>query len=198
MPASPSQRRSRILKSQYESLKVQLHVIRSFMATREGSCCVCGFPGHVAGLMIIPGLPGHFCCIECVECSLFGPGRCRWCSFALAPTQSSFCCDYCRTSNESSPFGSGKRFALWLSRHEPRLFADLVGREVPTGVACLQCGDGLHGKRLDSLFCNSTCQHKFNRSRNRPAKSKEEDYLGQWPIPDVHTGLSVSEVVYQK
>jgi len=25
---------------------------------------------------------------------------------------------------------SGKRFALWLSRHEPRLFADLVGKEL--------------------------------------------------------------------
>jgi len=132
--------------------------------------------------MSVPGLPGHFCCLECVECRLFGPGRCRWCGFALEPAQSAFCSEKCRTSNESSPFGSGKRFALWLSRHEPRLFADLVGKEIPPGIACLQCGDTLDGKRRDSLFCCPKCRKRFKQSHNNPANTKQGDYPGHEPI----------------
>jgi hypothetical protein len=147
--------------------------------------------------MGIPGINGLFCSVECVECRLFGPGRCRWCGFRLGANQSAFCCDKCRMSNDSSPFGSGRRFALWLCRHNPRLYAKLAGREIPTGIACLNCADILVGKRKDSLFCNSKCQHRFNRSRNKPAKFKERDYLGLWPIPGGQTGLSANEVIYQ-
>jgi hypothetical protein len=80
--------------------------------------------------------------------------------------------------NETSPFGSGKRFALWLNRHHPRLYAKLTGAEIPTGVACLQCGDLLDGKRRDSLFCGSKCRKRFSRSRNNPVTNKRGDYPG--------------------
>lgn len=141
------------MKTHYETVNLQLHVIHSFISTREGACRVCGLPGYLAGLMSIPGLPGHFCCIACVECYLFGPGRCRWCSFALNPNEGAFCCQKCRRSNDTSPFGSGRRFGLWLNRQNPRLYAKLAGKEIPTAISCLQCADSLDGKRRDSLFC---------------------------------------------
>ncbi|MGA3168948.1 MAG: hypothetical protein ABSF14_22840 [Terriglobia bacterium] len=171
-----------------EPVNLQLHVIPSFINTREGACGVCGLPGRVGGLMSVPSVPGYFCCIECVECRLFGPGRCRWCGFALDPDQSAFCGEKCRTSNETSPFGSGKRFALWLSRHQPRLFAGLTGKEVPTGIACLECGDTLDGKRHDSRFCCSKCRKRFNLSHNNPANTKQGDYPGREPIVCVSAG----------
>jgi hypothetical protein len=171
-----------------EAMNMQLHVIPSFITTREGACCVCGLPDHLGGLMSVPGVPGHFCCIECVECRLFGPGRCRWCGFRLDPDQSAFCCDQCRAQNETSRFGSGKRFAMWLSRHEPRLFADLVGNEIPPGIACLQCGDSLDGKRRDSRFCCSNCQKRFKQSHINPANTKQGDYPGHEPCVCVGAG----------
>jgi hypothetical protein len=99
--------------------------------------------------------------------------------------------------NGSSPFGSGKRFALWLNRHHPRLYAKLAGKEIPTGIACLECDDNLQGKRHDSLFCCSKCQHSFRRSRHNPANSKQADPPAQWPIPNVRTGLSIGDLVHQ-
>ena len=135
--------------------------------------------------MSIPGLPGHYCSLGCVEYHLFGPGKCRWCGFRLDSSQSSFCSDQCRFQNESAPFGSGMRFALWLSRHEPRLFADLVGKEIPTGIVCLECGDSLDGKRRDSLFCGSNCQKRFRRSRYN---TKQEEHHGHEAIVCVIAG----------
>ena len=170
------------MKTYSQAVNLRLHVIHSFITTREGACGVCGLPGHISGLMSVPGLLGHFCCVECVEGRLFGPGRCRWCGFPLGPNESAFCSEKCRTLNETSPFGSGKRFALWLSRHQPRLFAELTGQEIPTGIACLECGDFLDGKRRDSLFCCSKCRKRFNRSHNNPATPKQGDYPGHEPI----------------
>ena len=157
------------MKTHFDGVNLRLDIVPSFVATREGSCSVCGFPGHLGGLMRVPGLLGRFCCVECVECRIFGPGKCRWCGFTLDPNQSAFCCERCRALNETSPFGSGKRFAFWLNRHHPRLYAELAGKEIPTGIACLQCGDSLHGKRRNSLFCSPNCQHRFKRSSYNPA-----------------------------
>lgn len=135
--------------------------------------------------MRVPGLLGDFCCIECVECRLSGPGRCRWCGFLLDPDQSAFCSDQCRAQNDTSRFGSGKRFAMWLSRHEPQLFAVLTGKQIPTGVACLNCADILDGKRRDSLFCSSNCQKRFRRSRSN---AKQGEHPGHKPIVCVVAG----------
>jgi hypothetical protein len=119
------------MKTNFEALNLRVHVIPSFISKREGAGSVCGLPGHLDGLMSVPGLQGHFCSIECVECCLFRPGRCRWCGFSLDPNQSAFCCEKCRTLNEISPFGSGKRFALWLSRHHPRWYAEARQARIP-------------------------------------------------------------------
>jgi hypothetical protein len=176
------------MKTDFEAVNLQLHVIHSFITSREGACDVCGLPGHLGGLMSVPGLLGHFCCIECVECRLFGPGRCRWCGFRLDPDQSAFCCDRCRAQNVTSPFGSGKRFALWLSRHEPLLFAELTGKEIPAGIACLECGDTLDGRRRGSRFCCPRCRKKFNLSPFNPDNTKQGDYPGHGPIVCVSAG----------
>ena len=173
------------MKTQFEAVNLQLHVIHSFIATREGACDGCGLPGRVNGLMSVPGVPGHYCCIECVECRLFGPGRCRWCGFPLDPDQSAFCCDNCRELNDTSSFGSGKRFALWLNRHNPRLYAKLVGTEIPTGITCLSCADILNGKRHDNRFCSSKCRKRFRRSRYNP---KHEEHPGHEAIVCVIAG----------
>jgi len=164
------------MKTHFKAVNLQLHVIHSFIATQDGACSICGLPGHLCGLMSIPGVPGQFCCIECVECVLCGPGKCRWCSFHLDSNQSAFCSEECRAMNETCLFGSGKRFALWLSRHEPRLFADLVDKEmIPKGIACLNCGDSLDDKRQDSLYCGVNCQHCFRRSNNRPKQGNDQE-----------------------
>ena len=178
------------MKTHSEPVNMRLHVIQSFITTHEGACDACGLPGHFGGLMSVPGAPGHFCCVECVEGSLFGPARCRWCGFTLDPNHSAFCSEKCRTLNETSPFGSGKRFALWLSRHQPRLFAELTGKEIPTGVACLHCGDTLDGKRRDSLFCCPRCRKRFDRSPNKPRNTKPGDYPGHEPIVCVSAGTA--------
>jgi len=39
------------MKTQFEALILQLHVIPSFISKREGACSVCGLPGHLGGLM---------------------------------------------------------------------------------------------------------------------------------------------------
>jgi len=164
------------MKTQFNTMDLRFDVIQSFIATRKGACDSCGLPGRVIGLMSVPGVPGHYCCIECVECHLFGPSKCRWCGFTLDPDHSAFCCDKCRELNTSSPFGSGKRFALWLNRHNPQLFAKLVGKEIPNGITCLYCADVLDGKRRDSRFCCANCRKRFNRASNRSAVSKGRDY----------------------
>jgi hypothetical protein len=183
------------VKTTYETVHLRLDVIRSFITTRQGACIVCGLPGHLNGLMSVPGVAGHFCCLECVECRLFGPGRCRWCGFTLDLEHSAFCCDNCRELNESSPFGSGKRFALWLNRHNPPLFAKLVGQEIPTGITCLNCADILDGKRKDSLFCSANCQKRFNRAHHNSAVVKREDYPGHKDIACVIAGTANGEGV---
>ena len=171
-----------------EPVNMRLHFIKSFICAHEGACDGCGLPSHLGCLMGVPGIPGHFCCVECVEGRLFGPGRCRWCGFPLAARKSAYCSDKCRTLNQTSPFGSGKRFTLWLNRHEPRLFAVLVGKEIPTGIACLHCGDALDGKRRDSLFCRSKCRKRFKWSHNNPANTKQKDYTGHEPFACVSAG----------
>ena len=155
-----------------------IKAIPSLISAHTGVCSLCSLPGGHGGLMSIPGVPGHYCSVGCVEYRLFGPGKCRWCGFRLDSSQLSFCSDQCRLQNDAAPFGSGMRFVLWLSRHEPRLFADLVGKEIPTGIVCLECGDSLGGKRRDSLFCGAKCRRRFSRSRNNPATNKRGDYPG--------------------
>ena len=177
--------------TQFEAVNLHLYIVHSFISTREGACTVCGLPGHLAGLMSIPGLTGLFCCVECAECCLFGPGRCRWCGFALDSDQGTFCCEKCRTVNDSSPFGSGRRFGLWFNRHHPRLYAELAGKEIPTGIACLVCGDNLQGKRHDSMFCCSNCRHRFKRSLYNPVNSKQGGYPGQEMSCTSHHSLAV-------
>ena len=44
------------MKTHFESVVLRLDVIHSFIATREGSCSVCGLPGHLGGLMSVPGV----------------------------------------------------------------------------------------------------------------------------------------------
>ena len=165
------------MKTHFEAVNLRLRVIHSFIATREGACIVCGLPGRLGGLMSVPGVVGRFCCIECVECRLFGPGMCRWCGFGLKPNQGAFCSEKCRTSNATSPFGSGKRFAFWLNSHDPRLYAKLAGAEIPAGLSCLQCADSLDGKRQDSLYCSTNCRHRFRRSNNNPRQGNDSEEM---------------------
>ena len=79
---------------------------------------------------------------------------------------------------------------LWLNRHHPRLYAKLTGIEIPTGLACLNCGDILDGKRRDSLFCSASCQRRFGRSRYNP---KQEEHAGHEAIVCVIAGGVDSE-----
>ena len=43
------------MRTHFESVVLRLDVIHSFIAAREGSCSVCGLPGHLGGLMRVPG-----------------------------------------------------------------------------------------------------------------------------------------------
>ncbi len=112
------------------------------------------------GGLNVPGLRGIYCSILCVECELFGPGRCRWCAAPLGSSARKFCDDHCRRQSDRVKFGDGTRLLKFLSHRHPRLYEELVGKR---GHACLCCEISLQGKRSDSTFCSHQCQLEFRR-----------------------------------
>lgn len=125
-----------------------------------GYCESCGLYVWSEGGYKIPGVRGIFCLIACVECELFGTGRCRWCSASLGSTAKKWCDDHCRRQSDRVRFGDGTRLLKFLSNRHPRLYEELVEKH---GHACLNCDHSLKGKPSDARFCSDRCRKKFQR-----------------------------------
>ena len=126
----------------------------------RGYCESCRLFLWSDGGLKVPGLRGVYCCVLCLECELFGPGRCRWCSAPLESTAKKHCDAHCRKQSDRTRFGDGTRLLKFLSHRHPRLYEELVGKR---GHACLCCEISLQGKRSDSTFCSHQCQLEFRR-----------------------------------
>ena len=128
--------------------------------TPRGYCESCGLYIWSDGALKIPGVRGLFCSVPCFECSLFGPGKCRWCSASLGSTAKKFCDAHCHRQSQGVRFGDGTRLLKFLSHQHPRLYGELVGKR---GHACLNCDHSLEGKPSDTKFCSDACRKKFHR-----------------------------------
>ncbi len=126
----------------------------------RGCCESCRLFLWSDGGLKVPGLRGVYCCVLCLECELFGPGRCRWCSAPLESAAKKFCDGHCHRQSQRVRFGDGTRLLKFLSHQHPRLYEELVGK---CGHTCLGCEISLQGKRSDSTFCSHQCQLEFRR-----------------------------------
>lgn len=128
--------------------------------TPRGYCEGCRLFLWSDGALRVPGLRGLFCSVSCLECTLFGPGRCRWCAAPLGSTAKKFCDAHCHRQSQGVRFGDGTRLLKFLSHRHPRLYEELVGKR---GHACLNCDHSLEGKPSDTKFCSDACRKKFHR-----------------------------------
>ncbi len=149
----------------------------------RGFCQSCALYIWAEGGYKIPSIKGIFCSIACVECELFGPGRCRWCSASLGSTAKKWCDDHCRRQSDRVRFGDGTRLLKLLSHRYPRLYEELVGKR---GHACLNCDHSLEGKPSDARFCSDRCRKKFQRCTTSRKSQKSVLY------PDIDSTESIA------
>ena len=129
----------------------------------EGSCDACGLPLRIRGSFRVPGAPGKFCSVGCIECGLFsGHGLCRWCGDELDSNRGFFCSERCRKQSDGVRFGDGTRLLNFLERYEPDLFRKIAG---PTG--CLNCEGSLADRRAGSLYCGDACRKAYSRTAGK-------------------------------
>lgn len=86
-----------------------------------------------------PGVAGVFCNMECLEATLFGTDRCRWCGSKMEKTYTSIdsrlCSGDCSANyyahvagDRTAVLGSGARFIKWLQRNRQGIYQDLLGQ----------------------------------------------------------------------
>ncbi len=142
----------------------------------RGCCESCRLFLWSDGGLKVPGLRGVYCCVLCLECELFGPGRCRWCSAPLESTAKKHCDAHCRKQSDRTRFGGGDRLLNLLSHQYPALYEQLIGRR---GHACVNCNGPLDGKNAKARFCSTACKMRFRRkieqSRNYQKSGKKRN-----------------------
>lgn len=129
------------------------------------ACESCGLPAWAAHTWYkISTSNGRFCSILCIECALFGYGRCRWCGQELnGKADRRFCDESCSRMSRSARFGDGTRLLNYICR----LFPDMSTPRSTRSRHCLQCDVSLEGKRIDSEFCSDRCRKRASRTRIR-------------------------------
>ncbi len=144
--------------------------------TPRGYCESCGLFVWSDGALKIPGVRGLFCSVLCLECTLFGPGRCRWCSASLGSTTKKFCDGHCQKQSNRTRFGGGDRLLNFLGHQYPALYEQLIGRR---GHVCLNCNGPLDGKNAGAKFCSVACKMRLHRrieqSRNFQKSGKKRN-----------------------
>ncbi len=142
----------------------------------RGYCESCRLFLWSDGGLKVPGLRGMYCCVLCLECELFGPGRCRWCSAPLESTAKKFCDGHCRKQSDRTRFGGGDRLLNFLSHQYPALYEQLIGK---VGHVCVNCLGPLDGKNAGARFCSTACKMRFRRrtvqSRNCQKSGKKRN-----------------------
>ncbi len=129
----------------------------------EGSCDACGLPLRIRGSFRVPGAPGKFCSVLCIECGLIsGHSLCRWCGDELDSNRGFFCSERCRKQSEGVTFGNGTRLLNLLGRKQPDLFRKIAG---PKG--CLNCEGSLADRRAGSLYCGDACRKAYSRTAGK-------------------------------
>ncbi len=104
----------------------------------RGSCDACGKAIWSEGALRVPGIPGLHCSVACIETSLFGTDRCRWCGSDMdkpyTSVDSRLCTEDCSTKyythvcgERAAALGTGYRFVRWLQLHRPEIYAQFVG-----------------------------------------------------------------------
>ena len=134
----------------------------------RGYCDSCGLYIWSDGGLKIPGVRGFYCSALCLECSLFGPGKCRWCGDKLESSAAKFCCESHRKQSNETRFGDGTRLLGFLSAKHPKLYQRLVSRG---DAFCLTCNDPLDGKRDGARFCDDRCKVRYWRKSENSAES---------------------------
>ncbi len=124
----------------------------------RGNCESCSLYIWSDGALKIPGVRGFYCSVLCLECSLFGSSKCRWCGERLGRGAQKFCCESHRKQSNETRFGDGTRLLNFLSAKHPKLYQRLVGQG---DAFCLTCNDSLDGKRDGARFCDDRCRKRY-------------------------------------
>jgi hypothetical protein len=158
---------------------------------RRGNCLACDLPHwSVTKAYALPRLRGWSCSISCVECTLFGSGRCRWCGILLLPSGSKrFCSDACRRRSGVVKFGDGTRLLQYLAKNDPERCRKISGAH-----SCLRCGKTLTGKRHDAIFCSGKCRKAYRRTP-RTAELCDPEVIGDNGPLETMTSPSAKLVV---
>jgi|ERR1700693_326149 len=113
--------------------------IPEVQGTPRGNCEACGLHIRSEGGIRVQGVGGVFCNVECLETTLFGTARCRWCGSkmekAYTSLDSRLCSEDCSANyyahvvgDCSAVLGSGARFIKWLQRNRQSIYRDLLGQ----------------------------------------------------------------------
>jgi hypothetical protein len=156
----------------------------------DSRCESCGLPGYALRTVPgwkngdptirpavgykIPGVAGFCCSISCLECFVFGPGRCRSCGSKLGEEVkvygkteqeyrggTRYCAD-CAGHPNASPLGDGERLKTYLRRNHPGLFKlegpAIAGKRCALGKKCLRYKDRKPGAvTVSNLYCSNLC-----------------------------------------
>jgi hypothetical protein len=155
----------------------------------------------------VPGLAGVYCSVDCIECVLFGEGRCRWCGEPMdkpyTSVDSRLCSDDCSESyyahvlgDRTARLGTGKRLMLWLQRKQPKAYRQVAGADAQGPRVCRNpgCRNGEDGQpaSLDHLkatarYCSDACGKQDKRSSNRQKSARNRQCL-RGVYPDTFAG----------
>ena len=130
----------------------------------RGKCESCSLYIWSEGTYQIPKHGGYFCTILCIECELFGNGKCRWCGYGVGSSKK-FCNETCRIQSNQTKFGDGTRLLNYLARYHPATYREL------TAKGCENCGDPLTDKRQGASFCSNRCTLRSRRETRKAALS---------------------------
>jgi hypothetical protein len=151
-------------------------------ASPRGNCEACGLHIRSEGGIRVQGVGGVFCNVECVETTLFGRQRCRWCGSKMEKVYTSLdsrlCSEDCSanyyahvTGDHTAALGSGVRFSGWLQKNRPQIYRVLLGQSSETGFcqnASCKNGDSggpasLANLRSGARFCSESCKKQDSR-----------------------------------
>jgi hypothetical protein len=124
----------------------------------RGYCESCRLYIWSDGGLKVPGVRGYYCTVVCLECQLFGSGKCRWCGDKLDSGAQKFCSESHRKQSNETRFGNGTRLLAFLARKQPGAYHRLTHRG---DAFCLGCGDPLGDKRSGAQFCDDKCRKRY-------------------------------------